>query len=360
MTARRIGERLRVARDHEGLDLPSLAHACSTTADALAAFEAGMGTLPVSVLLRAAALVRVPPGTFLHDTAPDVAPTSSATVLLRSTGLKGLAAADHLTVDAGLRAARAFAELGSILGSENLAAAFKPRAAPKTRPYVKGYEAAEALRKRLGNPSGPLVGLRALIEDRFDTLVLFRAFVDDRIHGLAARSSGARLIVLNRNIEKETTRRFVLAHELAHILYDLSEDAAILDEPDDRFTLDKSPREKRADAFAAMFLAPRTGVRALLGDPSATTTLTKARDFVERARLEFGLGFESMTWHLKNLDYYDEDMAALLLRSPGTAAVDGFEPEVSEGVERRVRAALSEDLISVGRAAELRSRAGPA
>jgi Zn-dependent peptidase ImmA (M78 family) len=157
----------------------------------------------------------------------------------------------------------------------------------------------------------------------------------------------------------DTARRFALAHELGHQILDLEESGATADEGErdgENYWFHTSPREKRANAFAAMFLAPASIVANLIGAPSRVmTSYDEAKRLVASVRAYVGMGFAATAWHLHNLRYFDDGMARLLLLAESDAdPVDKFEEDTSyDGLHRRAFEALSKGLISRGRAREL-------
>jgi hypothetical protein len=222
---------------------------------------------------------------------------------------------------------------------------------------VSGYEAASLVRERLVR-SGPLRNLARLLEDQFDILVLRHRFADPRVMGAACRLGDARLVAINLANSLETTRRFALAHELGHHLLDLDESGATADEvPDSKdHWFEKKPREKRADAFAAMLLAPAAAVAESIGQPQKPmSSYERGKAMVEQVRGHVGMGFAAAAWHLHNLGYLEKGLTeTLLLAEPEADPVDGFEEETRfDGLERRVLEAYARELISRGRAREL-------
>lgn len=350
-----IGKRLSTARQSAGLDLAALASSVGISTEALGAFESGREPLSISALVKVASLLRVPPGTFVHEVAPDVLPPTTVAKMLRAQGSAELAEGDSLLLDRAVDVARVFLELGSIVGEENLALRFKPMPARKTKPYEQGYQAAARVRQLLNEPTAPLTDLRGLIEDRFGTLVIFRP-LSAAVLGVACRAGDARVVAVS-SAARETSRRFTLAHELAHVLFDLGDGRALVDVDPERFSLEKPPSEKRADAFAAMALAPRAGIEELLGKPNGKLSMSEARRVVGRARRHFGMGFIAMAWHLRNLGFFAEAVAKALEASPDPSNVEGFEDVMPNAVERRVRLASQLDLISEARAAAIRNLA---
>lgn len=111
-------------------------------------------------------------------------------------------------------------------------------------------------------------------------------------------------ILLNRrhrSFRRDSTRRFTLAHELCHLLYDRMHGAqlAIASGP-------WAPRaiEQRANAFAAWLLMPPDSLRSVLAwAPQPIRTL---RDLAAVARI-LGVSHTALREHLYNLGFIDED-----------------------------------------------------
>jgi Zn-dependent peptidase ImmA (M78 family) len=257
----------------------------------------------------------------------------------------------------GLRRARLFTEAGELLRAPRPADGFTPAPAPERDAHQPGYAAATAARNLLARP-GPLRNLARLLEDQFDILVLRHRFADDRVLGAACRSGPARLVAVNLGVVSETARRFALAHELGHHLLDLGITGVTADEipeRDARAWFEKRPSEKRADAFAAMFLAPAAAVAEVAGPPRGTAGYEEAKAMVGRVRAHVGMGYSATAWHLHNLGYFDRGLAEMfILAEPETDTQNGFEEDTRfDGLERRVLEALAGEKISRGRGREL-------
>lgn len=355
---RDLGRRVRARRGEARLDLVTLAALANVPASALDSFEEGLGGLGVPALMRIANVLGVPPTSFVHTDAPVVhASVEPSIVLKTSAGAAWLNDRDREALIAALRRARAFAEIGELLGVERNADRFNPCSPPTERPFLPGVDAAVRVRALLPERPGPLRGLARLLEDRFNILVLRHAFSDDRVLGAACRSGAARLIAVNAGIESETTRRFALAHELGHHIFDLDENGATADEGDvARIWFDNPPREKRANAFAAMLIAPDAVVAEVAGAPRPVSRYDDAKRLVDLVRTHVGMGFAATAWHLHNRRYIEDDrlVHTLLLAEPDADPLKGFEEDTAyDGLHRRVYEALSRDLISRARAREL-------
>ncbi len=352
-----LGRRLRARRDEARVDVATLGARSGVPPHEIDAFEGGHGGLSVAALMRLANALGVPATSFVHTRAPVVPAPVEPSVVMKGLGAAWLHDADREALAAGLRRARAFTEAGELIRAPRLADGFRPSVPPERNAHVPGYDAAAAVRAKLLRV-GPLRGLGRLIEDQFDVLVVRYRFTDPRVLGAACRSGSARVVAVNIGISMETTRRFALAHELGHQLLDLEESGVTADERTERggrAWFEKAPREKRADAFAAMLLAPAAAVAEVAGQPRGTASYEEAKGMVERVRANVGMGFAAITWHLHNLKYFDERVAeTLVLAEPEADPITGFEEDTRfDGLERRVLEAYAREIISHGRAREL-------
>jgi Zn-dependent peptidase ImmA (M78 family) len=122
--------------------------------------------------------------------------------------------------------------------------------------------------------------------------------VCDEIHGPAV------VVNVNGRNANELVRRFTLAHEAAHVLYDREHlrEMASFDEYDDFFDYlneSRDPRETRANAFAIQLLAPEPQVR------DAWRPELGVAKAVRKFMTEFGLSFEAARCHLANYGLLD-------------------------------------------------------
>lgn len=355
-----LGRRLALRRKESGLDIETLGVRTAVAPRLIQDFERGQGALGVGALTRLATALGVAPTAFLHTSAPQERAPVEPGVLLKGRSVSAtLSSRDREALARGLQQAQAFSRLGELLRVERLTEGFHPRAAPVKNAHRAGYATALQVRAWLPEREGALRGLSRLMENRFDILVLRHAFEHPAVLGASCRSGKARLVVISARIEREPVYRFVLAHELAHQLLELSDNGITTDEgrfETSGFWMENPPEEKRANAFAAMLLAPEEAVRKELGLPRAEGYgLTEARSLVTKARTVFGLSFPAMAWHLYNLRYFRSvETVEALLTAQDEAALTGFEEDSRfNGLERRVLEARSREVISASRAREL-------
>jgi transcriptional regulator with XRE-family HTH domain len=357
---RELGERLRARREESRLSIAELSRLSRVPAHEIDSFEGGHGGVGAAALIRIAGALGVPPASFVHTRAPKVRALVEPSVLLRASRAAWLRDDDRDVLADALRRARAFNEIGELLRVERLADGFRPTPPPADRPFLDGARVALEVRARIPERTGTLRDLVRLLENRFNTLVVRHRFADGRLLGAACRSGDARVIAVNTASSTETTRRFTLAHELGHHVLYLDESGAIGDELDEgenrgRFWFDTPPHEKRANAFAAMLLAPTAFVESIIGPRRRVSSYEEAKRLVETVRGRAGMGFAATAWHLHNVAYLEESLVReLLIAEPDADPLTGFEDEPRfDGLVRRVFEALSRGIITRGRAREL-------
>lgn len=173
--------------------------------------------------------------------------------------------------------------------------------APLSAPFEEGYELAEELREAIETPgNASAVDIEAIVE-RLGIKVISKGLCTATIRGVAIAGDGyAPAILVNMASLYNATdagRRFTLAHELFHVLYDR--------EHARRITHTSGPWaapgiEKRANAFAAMLLMPRDLVHRFI--PPEALDL---HGLFEAATL-MRVGPTALLEHLYNIGLIDE------------------------------------------------------
>jgi Zn-dependent peptidase ImmA (M78 family) len=172
---------------------------------------------------------------------------------------------------------------------------------PAGVPFQEGYDLAEQLLEECALPGdAPYVDVRSLLTG-WDVKVVERILKTNTIRGVAIAGTGyAPAILINKTSDynaNEAGERFTLAHELFHILYDrsLARRVSHVSGPW------ASPGvEKRANAFAAMFLMPRS----LLSRSFSSGKLDE--DTVTSAARDMQVGISALVEHLYNTSMIDE------------------------------------------------------
>lgn len=157
-----------------------------------------------------------------------------------------------------------------------------------------------------GGPVGGMSNTELIgrIEDRFGIDVVVTD-LPDSCDGLSFSDGGARAIIL-ATTEAPFRQRFTLAHELAHVAFGDSHDEVI----EERLYATKTTTEKRANTFAATFLASRSEILDVCGARSPV-------DAFDELVLHFQLSPDSMSWRLFNEEMID---APTQRRLAGTTA----------------------------------------
>jgi Zn-dependent peptidase ImmA (M78 family) len=170
---------------------------------------------------------------------------------------------------------------------------------PALLPYEEGYDLAEEVREEMGVPTEEHdVNVHRILNDL--GIKIEEVSLDtDSVRGVAiAGSNFAPAILVNtKSVFNQTRvgRKFTLAHELCHILFDRTR-ARKLSHVSGPWT---APRiEKRANAFAAMFLASRAATRAVFHE--------HGKDRTKEAAQALQLGHSAFVEHLYNLGLIDE------------------------------------------------------
>ncbi len=174
-----------------------------------------------------------------------------------------------------------------------------PVSEPWVQPFQEGYRLAEDVRDELGIEPAQL---HVDIVDVLEKLSIHIEEVEldtDSIRGVAVAGNGfSPAILVNRKSAynvSEAGRRFTLAHELCHILFDRTR-AKKLSHVSGPWVSART--EKRANAFAAMFLASSTAIGQSLVSPSDSE--------VHRLAKDVGLGYSALVEHLYNVDLIDD------------------------------------------------------
>ena len=204
--------------------------------------------------------------------------------------------------------------------SRRLSELFAELAAPvrveiDTPPWAQGYKLAHEVLERLQQTFvlGSHIDIRDILA-RFGILVDTTTLSDHTIRAvsIANYEEPSAIILINLRSphnDGERGRRFSLAHELAHILFDRCYGT--------RMAVASGPwappeLEKRANAFAAMLLMPSTLVQKLV----PKNGVFSERD-VEQISETLQCGLISTLEHLMNLGYISEDESQMMLERIG-------------------------------------------
>ncbi len=138
-------------------------------------------------------------------------------------------------------------------------------------PVNDGAQLASQVRDVLGLGDAPLPSelseLATLLEQELGIDVAIEA-LPQGMDGLAVLSGGLRLALIASG-GPVTRQRYTLAHELGHLVVGDHQNTIV----DQNVTTGRTPDERRANAFAAAFLMPKTALRSAAGDRDVTEDL---------------------------------------------------------------------------------------
>lgn len=181
-----------------------------------------------------------------------------------------------------------------------------------TKPYLQGYELALDAREALGIEHKQLyVDVESILQ-HLGITVLRQALETDSVRGVAIAGEGFRPAVLINTSsiynDTESGERFTLAHELCHILYDRTR-ACRLSHISGPWAA--APVEKRANAFAVMFLAATSALR----DVWRAGHGEDVKEMLGKLSEKVGVSRAALLVHLHNLNLIsDEERVRLVNR----------------------------------------------
>jgi Zn-dependent peptidase ImmA (M78 family)/transcriptional regulator with XRE-family HTH domain len=222
--------------------------------------------------------------------------------------------------------------------------------------WRQGYRLARHVRATLGLDTKPVDDLGAWITHEFGVLISTERLTDRNYQACAVldRERSAAAILLSgtshRDGQSTLRQRVFLAHELCHLLFDVTKDDAITISADvDIEQKSKVGVERRARAFAAELLIPRDGLIKRFGEPRLRRG-DEAVDLVEDVRRVFGVPWQAAGFHLMNMGYLDDHErlrlnadSALRGDAPAwptqTLSVSDLASPAGDGVEERANGA---------------------
>jgi Zn-dependent peptidase ImmA (M78 family) len=183
--------------------------------------------------------------------------------------------------------------------------------AMRSSAWHQGYQLANLARRELGVPDTPYKvdlnklfsrnGIRREEVDLSDIKIRAVAICGQGLHPVVAFNKSS------KHNESEPGLRFTLAHELCHLLFDEEEGVplAVASGP-----WAPAEIEKRANAFAAMFLMPVNACRTLLDKHRKNGKVD--RKVISHIAAAFGTGKWATLRHLLNLGLIDNDEVSLV------------------------------------------------
>lgn len=291
ITQSELGSRIATARSRRGLSQVELAEAVGLTQSAISRIESGERAVDSLELASLARHLGVSILDLLEDQ-PLPEEVLQGSARLEATRAPG-------AVDQGYQRLLYFLRFDQLL--DNLGAPAFPRPAPPdiqlpSRGPAKdqGRALAVDVRKRLDLGDEPVPNLMELAEERLGLDIALEPLTSG-LSGLCLRTDGIAAAIIDSSAAY-ARQRFTVAHEIAHHLM-RDGDPLWVDEQ----LFGQGVKEIRANAFAAHFLMPQSGIERIVNrydkiDPRVVLQL----------QYFFGVSLEALLWHLKNIGRISE------------------------------------------------------
>lgn len=218
----------------------------------------------------------------------DLEAGDSVKVLASQEEFEDLDDAIRLRVVEAANAAKDLATLRAIIGAQVSGSVTQPEfptAAKPSEPWVQGAEIAKVLRTELALGTSEIASMRDLVIDGFPEISLLYARLGREGPAGITFADELRGLCIVVNLDGKNTnpcvRRFSIAHEWCHILYDWNrtEPLAVVSGYLEKLGRE---REQRANSFAVRFLCPESNLMALQ-DP-----LDLVRNLTEQFGIHYG------------------------------------------------------------------------
>lgn len=267
-----IGRKLAAARENSGISQEQAAKAIGIPRSALSLIETGDRTLSTLELAGLAKLYGRPMVDFLQE---EEGPQSDLIALCRVSEEFASRPELQQTIQELLNVCREGASLGQMLKRP-------PRqgppaySVPAPKNYVdsveQGLAIAQEERKRLDLGDAPIPDIAELLA--CEGIWTASSDLPNEMSGLFIRDAVIGLAIIVNKSHPNARKRFSYAHEYAHALLDRDHAISVTTRENSKELI-----ERRANAFAAAFLMPETGVRELMesvraGEPSRRTFTT--------------------------------------------------------------------------------------
>ena len=259
MDLTKLGRRLRAAREVRGLSQQAVADTLGVPRTAVTHIEAGSRSVSTLELTKLADCYRRPVSHFFEHAADDEA--EGVLIALHRTvpGLEQSAGVRE-QVDRCVALYREGVVLEKLLGQAlRIGPPVYDMRAPRTvgEAVTQAEQLAEEERRRLNIGNAPLADVSELIGSQ--GIWASGLELPDHMSGLFLRHSSIGLAILVNASHPRGRKRFSYAHEYAHALMDREGTVSVSSTGNSTELV-----EKRANAFAAAFLMPRSGVSEVL------------------------------------------------------------------------------------------------
>jgi Zn-dependent peptidase ImmA (M78 family)/DNA-binding XRE family transcriptional regulator len=328
-----LGNRLRSARERSGLSQQAVAGKLGLHRTAVTLIESGQRQVSTTELTQFAALYRRTVADLLDPNERFI--EDYAVVLHRLAPELENDPKVKRDIETCLDLCRLGVELEAILGRDARQGPPKFTLVPPKNPaeaVAQGFEVAGEERRRLGLGSAPIRNIMARINEQGVWAVPSRLRSD--MAGLFMQHPAIGLVAIANASHPRPRRRFSFAHEYGHVLMDRDRDLQVTTTANSGDLV-----EKRANAFAAEFLLPATGVEHFLANldkgrssrqqqlvydvasngkfdvEARETPNSQVITFQDAALLaaSYGVSYEAAVYHLNSLRYIDRAQTHALL-----------------------------------------------
>jgi Zn-dependent peptidase ImmA (M78 family)/DNA-binding XRE family transcriptional regulator len=339
-----LGNRLRAARERSGLSQQAVADKLSLQRTAISLIEGGQRQVSTIELTRFATLYRRSVAELLN---PSEKFTEDYLVVLHRLAPELQNDPQvKLDVETCLELCQLGIELERALGRDERQGPPKFTLAPPknaAEAVAQGFEVADEERRRLGLGSAPIRNITRRINEQGVWAATSNLRSD--MAGFFMQHPAIGLVTIANASHKPPRRRFSFAHEYGHVLMDRDRDLQVTSTANSGELV-----EKRANAFAAAFLLPTSGIEHFLAGMEkgrstrqqqlvydvasngkfdvegreAPNSQTITFQDVALLATNYGVSYEAAAYHLNSMRYIDrsETQALLTKSSLGRQYVD--------------------------------------
>lgn len=340
-----IARRLKHARTASGLSQDEVAERLGLSRPAVSLIEAGKRAVSSVELAKLSRLYQLPAAAFLEEPGGEG--------VLERFRAGNLEEGDREILDQALQYFRYYALLEhAAYGGQRYDLPLYPARAGLA--IEQGTHLAEQERGRLGLGNGPVRSMIQVLEQEGVKVTTLRFPDESSLSGCFFFSDDLGPCIVINESHPPQRRRFTAAHEYAHAVSERQEGIVCVSER--RRELD----EMRANAFAAAFLLPETGIGEALAEMQVARGEIKA-EHVVRVMHTFGASYEAVLWRLLNFKWISkserEQLSTVppegLSRTLGYSSLPGENEPEPERFKSVAIQAWRQGEISTGKLAEL-------
>ncbi len=332
-----FGERLKAARKMAGLSLTQLEKRLGDVSkQSLSNYENGKRKPDSKILVRLSKELKVKPDFFIKESNVEMQKfeyRKKAKLSMQDKGMIEEKSKDML---------ERYLELEELL---RLKSKFiNPLKGFKIRGIEDLERAAEHLRDEWELGSNPIKNLIETIEEKEIRVVQIAA--KDEFDGLAGYSGNTPVIVVNENMKDIVRKRLTIAHELGHLLLELSDN------------LTEKEKENYCFRFAGAFLIPKEVMLYELGERRNQITFNELIHLKE----EYGISIQGLVRRAKDLGIISESKFTGFCIKVRSIGWERYELGTYNSDERPIRRdnliyrAITEEIISISKAASLANK----